>query len=89
MSLYVFSMVRLGVSPKVNALSTVILLVTFVAIILVYRGMIGGRRQEEPALKEEVGDWLRKSALRTTRARSVGQSRGSRVAPVSFTHVSH
>lgn len=54
LSLYVFSMVRLGVSPKVNALSTVILLVTFAAIILVYRGMIGGRRQEEPALKEEV-----------------------------------
>ncbi len=46
LSLYVFSMVRLGVSPKVNALSTSILLVTFVLVAIVARttGRPGGGR---------------------------------------------
>ena len=39
LSLYVFSMVRLGVSPKVNALTTVILVVTFAVVGLVARGI--------------------------------------------------
>lgn len=48
LSLYVFSMVRLGVSPKVNALSTAILAVTFVLVAVVARGTSkrgGGRRE--------------------------------------------
>lgn len=45
LSLYIFSMVRLGVSPKVNALSTLLLLFTFVVVGLVARGIYASLRR--------------------------------------------
>lgn len=45
LSLYIFSMVRLGVSPKVNALSTLLLLFTFVVVGLVARAIYASLRR--------------------------------------------
>ena len=50
----VFSSVRLGVSPEVNALATLFLAVVFVLVALAFRLMARQERQQSSALRRRV-----------------------------------
>jgi spermidine/putrescine transport system permease protein len=50
--LYIYSAIRFGVSPEINAISTIVVAVTAVAILVAWR--IGAFRGEEPQVTEDA-----------------------------------